>query len=106
MPAVACAPAAADPSVDAASLPEVCNDADGAEVVVVTTTVLEPETEVIVLVATLSVLFPPEALAALKSRPQSVISDATSVEYSSQPSSLFEGKGAHCFGQNPILKAG
>jgi hypothetical protein len=79
MPAVACVAAAADASVDMAALPEVCDAADGVGVVV-KTTVLEPDTEVTVLVATLPVLFPLGALAALKSRPQSVIRDATSVK--------------------------
>lgn len=66
MPAVACAPAAADPPVDVAPPSEVCDAADGVEVVAKMMVV--------------PVLFPLEALAALKSRPQSVISDATSVE--------------------------
>lgn len=90
-PAVACAPAAADPSVDVAPLPEACDAADGVEVVV-RMTVLEPETEVTVLVATVPVLFPPEALAALKSKPQSVIRDATSVGHPCQPLSKIEGE--------------
>lgn len=89
MPAVACAPAAADPSVDMAPPPEVCVAADGVEVVV-KTTVLEPDTEVTVLVAAVPVLFPLETLAALKSRPQSDISDATSVEILCQPLSRIE----------------
>lgn len=79
-PAVACAPPAVDPSVGVAPLPEACDAADGVEVVV-KTTVLEPDTEVTVPVTTASVVFPPEVLAALKSRPQSVIRDATSVRH-------------------------
>lgn len=91
MPAVACAPAAADPSVDVAPLPDVWDAPDGVEVVV-KMTVLEPDTEVTVLVATVSVLFPLEVLAALNSRPQSVIRDATSVEVTCQPFSSIEGE--------------
>lgn len=74
-----------------APLPEACDAADGVEVVV-EMTVLEPETEVTVSVATVPVIFPPEALAALKSKPQSVIRDATSVGHPCQPLSKIEGE--------------
>lgn len=89
IPAVTRAPAAADPSVGVAPLPELCDAADGVEVVV-KTMVLEPDTEVTVLVAMVPVVFPLEVLAALKSRPQSVIRDATSVQCSCQRSPRIE----------------
>lgn len=89
IPAVARAPPAVDPSVGVTPLPEACDAADGVEVVA-KTTVFEPDTEVTVLVAIVPVVFPLEVLAALKSRPQSAIRDATSVRHSCQPSPRIE----------------